>query len=1015
MQKKDHKNEPAWSAEEQYRRLFEGIPVGLYRTTPEGQIVAANPALAQMLGYPDHKSLLELSAAELYVDPEERGREQRLLEREGVVQGFEMRLRRRDGTTIYARDTARAVRDADGRLLHYEGALEDISRYRQSEEKVRRRTAQLEALREISLELTAQLEPEALLRSIVSRAVDLVGGSSGGLALYRPERDDLELVVGFGLDEIPPGTFVARGEGLSGRVLDSRQPMVVDSYSQWEERAEDLPCCYDGAIVAVPVQWADQFLGVLQVWARPPQTFSAADVELASLFATQAAIAIRNAQLFEAAAKQSEDLAALHDAAVAILSNLELEEVLHVLAQRLGQAVDVTACTICDLGRETTRSTVLATWAAPQATEGEKGLPVGGAVDMRRYPGLLQSLREEQPLTLQLSDPRLGAAEKRHAQQVGWKSCLIVPIVGRQRAIGYAGLWESRWKRTFTQAERQLCQTIAADAALAIEQARLFEAERKQRELAEALEEAAKLVNSTLNLDQVLDRILEHVERVVDGDAFNIMLVAEDGIQMIRQRGYERLDERKRMSHVAPLASKYPLLRKMGQDKNPVVAADTAADPDWVELEDRHWLRSYVAAPICVEGEVAGFLNVDGVRPRQFDNMDAQRLKAFADHAATALHNAWLHQELRTEAEKLEQRVHQRTEEIQAQYSRLEAVLSSATDGIVVTDREGQIVQTNPIADRWLNGALPEEDAAALGAAVQDAARRATDRSWELLELSQLDLQVSAAPIVGPRAEGSAVVVLHDVTRLKELDRMKTRFVSNVSHQLRTPITTVKLYLELLRRDGGEQKQRYLDLLDAEAERLILLVEDILHLSRSDAHRLDLELESVPLNEITGKAVSRHRVLAEQKGIALECRTLEPAPVAMLDVDQMSRAIDNLLSNAIQYTPAGGRVVASAGWQRKEGRDWAVMAVRDTGMGIAEEELPHIFDRFFRGKEPQRRQLPGTGLGLPIAKDIVELHGGEITVESRPDEGTTFTILLPLNGHQQRSVAISESGERIDK
>ena len=170
---------------------------------------------------------------------------------------------------------------------------------KRAEEEIRQRTAQLEALRQVGLELTAELDLDSLLHSIVSQAVELVGGTAGGLYLYRPDLDVLVWVMAVGPHLVPVESVLQRGEGLSGRVWETSEPLIVDDYQQWEGRAT----AYEGypwtAVVGVPVRWGEKFLGVLNVLADPPHTFSPADAELLGLFATQAAIAIRNACFFE--------------------------------------------------------------------------------------------------------------------------------------------------------------------------------------------------------------------------------------------------------------------------------------------------------------------------------------------------------------------------------------------------------------------------------------------------------------------------------------------------------------------------------------------------------------------------------------------------------------------------------------------------------------------------------------------------------------------------------------------
>ncbi len=367
--------------------------------------------------------------------------------------------------------------------------------------------------------------------------------------------------------------------------------------------------------------------------------------------------------------------------------------------------------------------------------------------------------------------------------------------------------------------------------------------------------------------------------------------------------------------------------------------------------------------------------------------------------------------ELRNYAGQLEQRVQERTAQLQAQYARLEAILHSASDGIVVTGAGGEIIQANPVARTWLTQTLSPEDAARLRETVRDLARQAREQPETVLELSGLDLELKAAPISRPGAEEAlrpvqgepaAVVDIHDVSHLKALGRMKSRFVENISHELRTPLTTIKLYTELMRRTLPEEEKRreYLDALAQGVDWLARLVKDILEISHIDTGRLEMKPHPTSLNQLTEAAVVSHRVLAQERGLTLEYHPADPEPVALVDAERMTQVLDNLVGNAIQYTPAGGRVMLSTGREEAEGRVWATATVSDTGMGIPEEELPHVFERFFRGEKPRAMQLSGTGLGLATAKEIVELHGGRVTVESQVDVGTTFTVWLPLTDGQ---------------
>ena len=428
-----------------------------------------------------------------------------------------------------------------------------------------------------------------------------------------------------------------------------------------------------------------------------------------------------------------------------------------------------------------------------------------------------------------------------------------------------------------------------------------------------------------------------------------------------------------------------------------LLANDVDAEPRYVNLYPGVLsTRSELCVPIRVGEEIVGVLDVQSEQPNAFDENDVRVLETLAAQVAVALENARLYRELRQYAEELEQRVQERTAQLYSQYARLEAILNSTSDGILVTGSRGQILVTNPVAHAWLTQTLPAEDVERLQATVRDLALRAEERPEAILELTGLDLQLNAAPITEPGLEGAkAVVAFHDVSHLKALDRLKSQFVSNVSHELRTPVTTIKLYAALLRQSPPEKWPRYLDALEQEANRQARLVEDILQVSRMDAGRLEIKPQAVNLNELAEAVVVGHQTLAQVKDLVLECRLAQPGPTVLVDSERMTQVLNNLVENAINYTPQG-RVEVVTGQAEMEQRTWATICVSDTGMGIPEDELPHIFERFYRGEKPRQSGLPGTGLGLAIAKEIVDLHGGRITVESQEGAGSTFTVWLPL-------------------
>jgi len=227
--------------------------------------------------------------------------------------------------------------------------------------------------------------------------------------------------------------------------------------------------------------------------------------------------------------------------------------------------------------------------------------------------------------------------------------------------------------------------------------------------------------------------------------------------------------------------------------------------------------------------------------------------------------------------------------------------------------------------------------------------------------------------------------------RLTELDRLKSKFVSDVSHELRTPIANLKLHVELLEHGRAEKHSHYLSVVKQQSRRLGQLVDDILNLSRLEMGRERTAFGAVDLNFVVEQIVAAHQPRAESSGLAFSFEPLLGLPAVRGEVNQLAQVVTNLVINALNYTPAGEVRVSTFAAAGE-----ACLQVADTGIGIDPEDLPNIFDRFYRGRGSQRSETPGTGLGLAIVKEIVELHDGRIDVNSQLKQGTTFKVWLPL-------------------
>ncbi len=365
--------------------------------------------------------------------------------------------------------------------------------------------------------------------------------------------------------------------------------------------------------------------------------------------------------------------------------------------------------------------------------------------------------------------------------------------------------------------------------------------------------------------------------------------------------------------------------------------------------------------------------------------------------------------------------------EMSREKSRMEAILTHMADGIVAVDSSQRVLIVNPAAARMLNttpekaAAAPEEFLAQTGLAqVIKQSQAGEVPSSGRLELSKPPrvIRTQLASLGNQRGDkAGVVVVLQDVTEQERLEKLRKDFVANVSHELRTPLTTMKSYLETLL-DGAVDDpglaRRFLGVALAETDRMIRLVRELLSLSRLDFQRGKAVLRAIDWCEFVRGTVDKLRVPAEKKDLSVVTRIPARCSLVRVDPDQMEQVLQNIIGNAIEFTPAGGRVEVSVDLQD----GYLRTVVSDTGIGIPREDLPRIFERFYRVDKARSRSLGGTGLGLSIAREIVEAHGGAIKIESALNRGTRVTFTVPqgtkgpVDGRSQKRMPLKRGEPR---
>jgi len=498
--------------------------------------------------------------------------------------------------------------------------------------------------------------------------------------------------------------------------------------------------------------------------------------------------------------------------------------------------------------------------------------------------------------------------------------------------------------------------------------------DRLQRRVDE-LETLARLsqsITASLDPESVLSAIVEAAVELTGAEEGALLLVDEETGELY-MRASKNFQEDFVRTFRLPIQD--TLAGSVVRTGQPVLLDESTPQ----KIKTAYLVHGLVYVPLQYKGQVFGVLGVDNRHSRfQFQKRDVQLLTTLADYAAIAIQNARLYNDTRLERNKLE------------------TILRRIQDGVIVVDQGGRILLINQAAISALN--LNESDL------IGKLARQviAYPDLVELLELStrslssRLELTVEDGRVFDvqrtPIPDVGTAVTLHDITQLKKIDRIKSEFVSTVSHDLRSPLTAILGYVELIERAGpvNELQQEFIRRVQASVQNITHLVDDLVNLGRIEAG-FDTRKESFSLKQVLDHAIENFKKALERKGHRLVMELPEDLPLFLGNPVQIRQMFEHLLDNAIKYTPPGGKITIHGQVEQEQ----IILQFCDTGIGIPVSDLPFIFDKFYRASNAGA-EVSGSGLGLAIVKSIVESHQGRIWVESTLGQGTTFTVVLPI-------------------
>lgn len=673
------------------------------------------------------------------------------------------------------------------------------------------------------------------------------------------------------------------------------------------------------------------------------------------------------------------------EACAAMATCLNTAELLPTIAGRVAEALGLPICVVALREGE-----LLEPKAVAGLEEGEALSPLG----VGEGPWA-KAVEEGAPVSLEVE--RMPPDWSRAFKGRGGKFVAVSPLSGR---AGVVGVVIAAKEEPFGQVDLETLLNLCRVGGAALDNARLYEEQIRRNIELQTLAAVGRALTATLEVDELLSRILAVAVDLIGAEAGYLLTVTEHGQLVLKaSRGLSP----KVVEEAAHLLGE-GIPKWVATYGRPALVADVESDPRYVPLPGRE-VHTLLCVPLRVKGRTMGVVCLENkIGGGPFTQDDLNLMTALSGQASLALENAELYRRLEERLDEIDKALIKVNQELAEKSAQVEAILRSIPDGVIVTDAQNRVILMNPAAERMLGIRSEEAGENPLLAIMgreraEELYRRAINEGRASADVSlakaegRMVLRANMASVRDERGRLLGIVtVLSDITHLKELDEIKTDLISFVSHELKTPLTAIKGFASTLLRmpDLEEERRReFLQLIDVEADRLARLALDLLDISRIESGRpLEVHLEEVDLGEIVDRVIESQRMFA--KGHEFEVEIKPGAERIVADPDKLEQILVNLVNNAIKYSPKGGRVRVAA---ERRGREvW--ISVSDQGIGIRPEELPHLFQRYRRLRDGRGR-VKGTGIGLYLVRHLVEAHGGRIWVESEYGKGSTFTFALP--------------------
>jgi two-component system NtrC family sensor kinase len=741
------------------------------------------------------------------------------------------------------------------------------------------------------------------------------------------------------------------------------------------ESAISLPLA-PGAIACAPCITGDQTVGLFFAGSDNRDFFDEESLAILEVLATRGAEAL-------VLARQSADqsyifhkLSLLYEASHAITGTRDQQEAIRLTAAHLLKA---TSADICEtlIFEEGNGQTTRFLQTVDQSMQ--QSVTVSSADPMPDYPAHKQVINELRPVTLSLSPPAGSSKDIAILQSEGISAVAIFPLATRQQALGIVRLIYTEPGRQISDQEMELAQAILNIGAIGFLDAVHFEAAESRADQLQVLGEIGREMTSTLDLESALENAMIHIQRMLKTEACVLFLLDDRGDKLVLKATGGR---HMRIRDVA-IRLEEGIAGWVTRNRRPLIVNDVRTNPLYHSAIDGQTgllTNSVLCVPLAHRDVALGVIEAINHPNGTFTEIDQQLLMSVAAWAAVALENANLFQRVTEER------------------TRLETTLVETADAVILTDIAGRIILVNQAAgqafridpenarDRLATEVFPDHP---LGDLLMDQ-EISLPVSQEVTTPADRTLFATISEITNV----GRVAVMQDITALKQIDRMRSQLLGTAAHDLKNPLNAIRLGADLLHDAKlSEPQRKALNMMHRATDSMTNLITALLETIRVES-TTNIISEPCQINDLIRHAIEDLRPLAEAK----EHKILyKPPPEALLvsgDPSRLNSVMSNLLSNAVKFTQHGGKITISTDYDD----DIVIIGVQDNGPGIPKEEIPRVFDHLFRGRitvQDPDNPIEGTGLGLALAKTVIEQHGGRIWVESEESQGSTFLFSLP--------------------